>query len=292
MHNLLQLCTLCLALTIISCKPTIEKKVPSVVEDRPVFEEEITDASPSETIVSATYTTPGILINMPVRVTIEHTYSNKKIIKTKRLTNSGGMGMEFVTHFDNDGKELEFNTIQNGKQSVNQKNEYDGDLLVKEFRVENASEGLDTFIYEYVYEDKNANPLKYTRTNNGTKVTEMTLTKKGSEEILVETAVGSKNYTGITTTVRKKDSKGNIISEQQTSITSDWSDKDKLDTTIYAPVITEYNNEGLITRTFSEGSNSLMDGEVKSFYKNGIIVKNIISKKGKSPITVNYRKIR
>ena len=79
-------------------------------------------------------------------------------------------------------------------------------------------------------------------------------------------------------------------SKYTVSISSDWQDKTKLDTTTYDPVYYEYDNKGRIAK---QESKDIMKGggTIKSFYNKDGTLKMKTIKKNNQPIkTILYKK--
>ena len=233
------------ALLLVSCKQS---------KTDVAHESEIAEASYDEEItVKAQYTTKGILINTPVNITHQLTYKNGDVIQEVSTSQSGGLSMVVTQDFDEKQRLVKLVSEQNGERSVLQTNTYtDDDFLLTELRVEKAESSYDTIRNEYTYPNDRPNPMKYFRTYNGKKVTEMTLTKSGNTEILEESAYGHKDYIGITTKTSIKNDKGQVLELQEVSISSEWGDKTKLDTTVYQPTYYKYDNNGRLIREESQ----------------------------------------
>ena len=253
--------------------------------------EDIAVEDVEEVTVRGSYTTTGPLLAIPIHQTVEITYINNKVIRDVSITNSGGVNMKIIQEYDDKSRLKILRSSRGGKDMVFQRNEYtEDDMLLSEFRID-YGEKPDTTLFEYHYPEDRPNPMHYHRTNNGEKVTEMTLTTKGSQEILEERAFGSPDYIGITTTTRIKNEKGLVLEEHQTSISSDWADKTKIDTTVYEPTYFEYDEKGRLKK---QRSNSVIgiNGTVESFYsKEGILTKKIIKKNGKRPQTIIFKRV-
>lgn len=284
-----------LSIISLSCKPKKSELIKprlQVEEDWPMAESaSIVD---NQTVtVQGKYSTVGSLIPTNIFITQDITYKNGSVIRDKSSTKSSGMTMDVTQEYDEKKRLITLRSEHNGEVSVIQTNTYtDDDLLLKEFRLESNDTGYDTTIYEYHYPNDRPNPLQYYRTNNGTKVTEMTLKTDGNKEVLEEKAVGSPNYFGLTITTREKDDKGNVLQEQQTYYTSDWNDKTKIDTTVYEPTFYKYDHKDRLIKQQSANTIGL-NGTVESFYDdNGIITKKIISKSGRGKQVVKYKRIQ
>ncbi|MEZ5059229.1 MAG: hypothetical protein R2879_19510 [Saprospiraceae bacterium] len=236
--------------------------------------------------IKAQYITTGALLNTPLYVTHEITYRDHKKIKEIRSSNSGKLALKFTEDFDENGRLISFKTEQNGELSVYQKNTYtDDDLLLSEFRIENNENVMDTALYEYHYPEDRPNPMNYYLTNNGEKVTEMTLSKSGNQEILEERAFGHDKYIGINTTTKIKNDAGQTIEERQVNIHSKWEDYSKVDTSIYDPTYFKYDEARREIRR--ENGTDITETQ---YHKNGIVKKIIKKSEGRPPLEIIFRR--
>lgn len=250
------------------------------------------NTSNEEIVMHAQYTKQGMLINTPVRISHEITYKGGKVVTEKSTSKSHQTSMTVLQFYDSKGRLERLVSERDGKVAITQDNSYtEDDLLLREFRIEKNDDGNDTILYEYHYPEDRPNPLHYYRTNNGQKVTEMTLTKDGNIEVLEERAFGNENYIGINTLTRKKDDDGNVIEEQQINISSDWGDMTKLDTSVYEPVYYKYDDKGRMIRKESDG---ILEGNgvtVNHYTDDGVIVKKEITNRGKPKRVIKFRRI-
>lgn len=254
------------------------------VEEIPISKDEVT--------IMAEYTTQGMILSMPVQITEVFTYFKGDLVKEKLTSSSGGMEMTVIQEFDEKQRLKELTSMQNGELSVKQINEYsDDDLLLSELRFERNEDTFDTIKYEYHYPANRANSMHYYRTNNGRKVTEMKLQKTKNKEILEERAISKYDYVGITTLTKVFDNQGQLLQESKILISSDWSDKTKLDTTIIGPIFYKYDDFGRIIREESKKDLGGLDVIEKYYDDQGILLKKIITKKGKPEKVITYKKV-
>lgn len=283
LYSLLFFLVVCSAITCSPSNGNSQNNENGISENDSSNEDEIT--------IQANFSMPVMLTNDSMFITNEITYRNNIIIREKFISKSGDLTFGSTQEFDEKQRLKSFISEKNGEKTVMQTNTFtEDDLLLSEFRVEKNYNKYDTILYEYHYPKERPNPMHYYRTNNGIKVTEITLTKSGRNEVVYERSCGNKKYIGITKTTSVKNDKGKIIKKQEVIINSDWDDKTKLDTTICEPIYYEYDEEGRVTS--QKGNTFIGGGDVEIFYnQHGLIREKIFTKQGEKPITIIYKKI-